>query len=121
LVVSVVNMLVGALWYSRAFLGSAWMKSLGFKDEDLKSSPVRLVLVFVMGLVIAIFMAMFLQGVDNVATGLAYGAILSVGLVIPTMITHYLMEMRKGALMFIVAGHELVIFMIYGAVLTAWQ
>ncbi len=121
LLASVLNMVIGAFWYSRAFLGKPWMKHLGLKEEDLKPNPVLFVIVFVLGLVIALFMAMFLQGVNNAAVGLAYGALLSLGLVIPSMLTHYIFEMRKGGFMIIVAGHELVVFLVYGAILGGWQ
>jgi hypothetical protein len=120
-VASVLNMVIGAFWYSRVFLGVPWMKSLGLKEEDLQGSPLKFVIVFFLGAIIAVLMAMFLQGVDSAITGLAYGAVISLGLVIPTMVTHYLFEMRKPALIFIVAGHELVLFLVYGALLGGWQ
>lgn len=121
LVVSVLNMVIGALWYSRLLFGNAWMKGIGMKEDDQGASPVVYLVVFVLGLVIAIFFSMFLQGVNNAATGLAYGVLISLGFVIPTILTHYLMEKRASGFMLIVAGHELVVFMVYGAVLGGWQ
>jgi len=114
-------MVIGALWYSRLLFGNAWMKGIGFKPDEQGAPPVVFVLVFILGIVIAVFLAMFLQGVNNAATGLAYGVLLALGFVVPTMITHYLMEKRSSQFILIVAGHELVVFMVYGAVLGGWQ
>lgn len=121
LLVAVLNMVIGALWYSRLLFGNAWMKGAGLKEDDQGASPMVYLIVFVLGLVIAIFFSMFLQGVNNAATGLAYGVLISLGFIIPTILTHYLMEKRRGGFMLIVAGHELVVFMVYGAVLGGWQ
>jgi len=121
LVVSLLNMVIGATWYSRALFGNLWMKGLDLKEEEMSASPVIYLFVFLFGVIIALVMAVFLQGVNSALTGLAYGAVLSLGLVIPTILTHYLMEGRKGGFMLIVAGHELVLFLAYGAILGGWQ
>lgn len=121
LVAGVLNMAIGAAWYSSALFGIKWMNYLGFKMEELNPKPWLFVVVFILGLIIATIMAMFLQGSGGALQGLGYGALISLGLVIPTIITHYLYEQRKGGFMLIVAGHELVIFMAYGALLGAWQ
>lgn len=97
LVVSVLNMIIGAAWYSYALFGKLWMKGLGLKEEDMKTSPLVYILVFIFGAIIAVLMAMFLQGVDGALTGLAFGVIIALGLVIPTMLTHYLMEGKNAS------------------------
>ena len=121
LVASVLNMLIGALWYSKPLFGKQWMNYLGFKDNEPSSSPWTLVVVYVLGLVIAIMMAMFLQGTEGAKEGIVYGAAIGLGIVIPTILTHYLMEQRKAGFMFIIAGHELLLFLVYGALLGGWQ
>ena len=121
LVAGVVNMVIGALWYSRPLFGNKWMAYLGFKEEEMNNSPWIYVVVFLLGLVIAILMAMFLQGTTGALEGLMYGAIIGLGFVIPTILTHYIMEGRKGGFMFIIAGHELLLFLLYGAILAGWQ
>ena len=121
LVAGIINMAIGATWYSTVLFGNKWMDYLGFKEEDINPSPWLYVVVFILGLLIAFVMALFLQGSSGVVQGLAYGAVIGIGLVIPTMITHYLYEQRKGGFIFIVAGHELVVFLAYGALLAGWQ
>jgi len=121
LVASILNMFIGALWYSKPLFGTQWMSALGFKEDEPGASPWTFALVFLLGLIIAVFMAMFLQGAEGALEGLIYGAVIGVGFVIPTMLTHYLMEKRKAGLMWIIAGHELLLFLVYGALLGGWQ
>ena len=120
LVAGVLNMLIGAIWYSEALFGKKWMAYLGFKKEELNPSPGLFVFVFFLGLLVAVIMALFLQGASALE-GLAYGAIIGLGLVVPTMLTHALYEQRKGGLMLITTGHVLLNFMAYGALLAGWQ
>lgn len=120
LVAGVMNMVIGASWYSETLFGKKWMAYLGFKKEELNPSAGLFVFVFILGLVVAVIMALFLQGATAVE-GLLYGAVIGLGLVIPTMITHGLYEQRKAGLMWITSGHVLVNFMAYGALLAGWQ
>lgn len=121
LLAAIINMIIGAVWYSRPLFGNQWMAHLGFKDKEPNASPWTYVIVFFLGLIIALLMAMFLQGANGAKEGLIYGAVIGLGFVIPTILTHYLMEQRKAGFMFIIAGHELLLFLIYGALLGAWQ
>ena len=121
LVAAILNMVIGALWYSRIFFGNKWMAYLGFKENEPNASPWTYIIVFLLGLIIAVLMAMFLRGTTGAKEGLMYGAIIGLGFVIPTILTHYLMEQRKAGFMFIIAGHELLLFLVYGALLAAWQ
>ena len=97
------------------------MLGLGLKEEDMKPEPKLFIMTYLLGLFMAVVMALFLQGVDNALHGLAYGGILALGFVIPTLVTHYLYEMRKGKLILIIAGHVFVVFIIYGTVLGGWH
>lgn len=121
LVAAILNMVIGALWYSRPLFGNKWMAYLGYKDDEPNSSAWTYVIVFLLGLIIAVFMAMFLQGATGVKQGLIYGAVIGLGFVIPTILTHYIMEQRKSGFILIIAGHELLLFLVYGALLAGWQ
>jgi len=121
LVAAILNMVIGALWYSRPLFGNQWMNHLNLKEDEAGASPWTYVIVFLLGLIIAVLMAMFLQGASGVKEGLMYGAVIGLGFVIPTILTHYLMEQRKAGFMFIIAGHELLVFLTYGALLAGWQ
>lgn len=121
LVAGILNMVIGALWYSRPLFGNQWMAHLGLKEDEPGASPWTYIVVFILGLIIAVLMAMFLQGTSGALQGLMYGAVIGLGFVIPTILTHYLMEQRKFGFMLIIAGHELLLFLVYGALLAGWQ
>jgi hypothetical protein len=121
LVAGVLNMAIGAAWYSKALFGNKWLAHLGLMEEELNPSPWLFIVVFILGLVIALIMAMFLKDASGALEGLAFGGLLAMGFVIPTLLTHYFYEQRKGGFMFIVAAHELVLFLAYGALLGAWH
>ena len=120
LVAGVMNMVIGATWYSEALFGKKWMAYLGFKKEELNPSAGLFVFVFFLGLLVAVVMGLFLQGASTLE-GLLYGVVIGLGLVIPTLITHALYEQRKAGLMVLTSGHVLVTFMAYGALLAGWQ
>ena len=121
IVVSVLNMVIGSLWYSKLMFGKAWMRGIGFSDNETGAPPWVFIIVYILGIVIAVVLGLFLQGVDSALAGMGYAALLSLGLVIPTIATHYLMEKRKGYFILIIAGHELVLFLVFGAILGGWQ
>lgn len=121
LVVSVLNMVIGALWYSKMLFGTRWMKELGLSEDSPGPTPILYIVVFILGVILAVVMSMFLQGVSCAWEGLGYGALLSLGVVVPTMLTHFLMEQRKRGIILINIGHELLLFMVYGAILGGWQ
>lgn len=120
-VASVLNMVIGAVWFSMPLFGKPWMAGLGLKEEDLKPKPTLYIITFLLGVLMAILLALFLQGVDSALHGMAYAAVIALGFVIPMMATHYLFEGRKSKLIFIIAGHTLVVFLIFGALLGGWQ
>lgn len=120
LVAGVMNMVIGASWYSEALFGKQWMTYLGFKKEELNPSAGLFVLVFILGLLVAVVMALFLQGASAVE-GILYGVVIALGLVIPMLVTHALYEQRKAGMILLTAGHVLVTFMAYGALLAGWQ
>ena len=120
LVAGVINMVIGAGWYSEALFGKKWMAYLGLKKEELNPSAGLFAFVFFLGLLMAVVMALFLQGASALE-GLLFGAVIGVGLVIPMLVTHALMEQRKGGLMWLTSGHVLVTFLAYGALLAGWQ
>ena len=121
LVASLMNMFIGFLWYSKTLFGRQWMALIGLKEEDANPKPSLFIYAYLLGLLIAFVMAVLLQSAGSALTGLVYGGVIAIGFVIPTILTHYLYEGRKGGLMLIVAGHELLVFLSYGALLGGWQ
>ena len=65
IVASVLNMVIGFIWYSMALFGKPWMAALGFKVEDLNPKPYIYIVAYLLGLLIAFLLALFLQGTDS--------------------------------------------------------
>lgn len=74
LIVGVVNMVLGWLWYSPALFGKVWMAEMG-KKGDMKPEASKMLAMFVLALLIGWLMTYFVgwSGADTFATGLELG------------------------------------------------
>ena len=66
--------ILGGLWYSPAVFGKAWMRENGFKEEDLKNGNMIKIfgLAFILALVSAVNLAMFMGPENNPEIGRAH-------------------------------------------------
>ena len=115
--------LIGGLWYSPALFGTAWMKENGFTEEGLKNSNMVKIfgLSFLLGLIAAVNLAMFLGEESNPAMGALWGFLAGFGWVATFIGTHYLFERRSLKLFLINAGYSIVALTVMGVILTAWK
>jgi hypothetical protein len=115
--------LIGGLWYSPAVFGKVWMKENGFTEEDLKKGNMAKIfgLSFLLCLVAAINLAMFLGPETNLSMGAFYGFLAGFGWVAMFIGTHYLFERRSFTLFAINAGYSVVTLTIMGMILGAWK
>jgi len=113
--------LLGGLWYSPAAFGKAWMKENGFTEEDLKKGSMLKIfgLAFVLALISAINLAMFLGPEKEVSMGAAYGFAAGFGWVATFVGTHYLFERKSFKLFLINAGYSVVALTIMGVIIVA--
>lgn len=119
---AILSFVVGGLWYSPLLFGKAWMKEMGFADEDLQGDMARIFgLSFVASLVIAINLAMFLGPDASLGWGLAAGALAGVGWVAMAIGIIYLFSRHSLKLYFIDAGYNVVTFTLMGGLLGLWQ
>jgi len=86
--------ILGGLWYSPAVFGKAWMRENGFTEDDLKKGNMLKIfgLAFVLALVSAINLAMFMGPEKDVTMGAVYGFAAGFGWVATFVGTHYLFE-----------------------------
>lgn len=115
--------LIGGLWYSPALFGKIWMRENGFTEEDLKKGNMTRIfgLAFLLGLVAAINLAMFLGAETNMSTGAFYGFLAGFGWVAMFIGTHYLFERRSFTLFLINAGYSIVALTVMGMIIGAWR
>ena len=123
----IVNMVLGALWYSPVLLGKPWMKANGFTDESIKGHKSEAtkgyVVAVIASIVTAITLAVLAQliGADTLAEGLMLGLWVSIGLVFFAIAVNYVFEFRPMSLILINAGYPVVGQTIMAVILAAWK
>ena len=115
--------LLGGLWYSPAVFGKAWMKENGFTEESMKGANMAKIfgLAFVLALISAINLAMFMGPEKDVGLGAAYGFAAGFGWVATFVGTHYLFERKSFKLFLINAGYSIVALTIMGVIIMAMK
>jgi hypothetical protein len=122
LVAAVINMAVGAIWYSPSLFGKAWSKLTGKKD--MKGSGRMGYAVSAVGaLVQSWILVHFVQyaGSTTVGEGAITGFWLWLAFVGVVMAGAYVFEGRPWKLWQINAGYFLVVLVVNGALLAAWR
>lgn len=115
--------LIGGIWYSPAVFGKAWMRENGFKEEDMKGGNMALIFggAFVLGLISAVNLAMFMGPENDPTMGALWGFLAGAGWVATFVGTHYLFERRSMKLFLINAGYSVVALTVMGVILAAWK
>jgi hypothetical protein len=125
LVATVAGFLLGWIWYSPLF-GKKWQSENGFTDEYLKEGNMGKIfgLGFLLTFVMAISMAMIIQGHDNPdigwQSGLTHGLYAGVGFMATALGLAYV-YMRKSLTVYLIdAGYQILLLAVMGAILGAW-
>ena len=123
LVAALSTFLIGGLWYSPALFGKAWMRENGFTEESMKGANMARIfgLAFLLGIIAAINLAMFMGPENNPAMGAMWGFLAGFGWVATFVGTHYLFERRSMRLFLINAGYSVVALTVMGVILAAWK
>jgi hypothetical protein len=125
LVAALSTFLIGGLWYSPALFGNVWMRENGFTEEGMKNSNMVKIfgLAFVLGLIAAVNLAMFLGDGPEVdaGSGAFYGFLAGFGWVATFVGTHYLFERKSFRLFLINAGYSVVALTVMGLIIGAWR
>lgn len=119
---AVLSFVIGGLWYSPLLFGKAWMKEMGYAEEDLQGDMARIFgLSFVCSFVIALNLALFLGPEATVGWGLAAGALAGIGWVAMALGIIYLFSRHSTRLYLIDAGYNVVTFTLMGGLLGLWH
>lgn len=115
--------LLGGIWYSPLMFGRAWMEVAGITEEKAKAANPGKVYggAFVLSLISAVNLGMFVGPESDVAFGIAAGAAVGIGWVATSFGVVYLFEQRPRLHWFINASYWVVAFIIMGAILGAWK
>lgn len=123
IVASLSTFLIGGLWYSPVVFGKAWMKENGFTEEGMKNASMVKIfgLAFVLAVISAVNLAMFLGPESDPAMGALWGFAAGFGWVATFVGTHYLFERKSFRLFLINAGYSVVALTVMGVILAAWK
>jgi hypothetical protein len=123
LVAALSTFLLGGIWYSPAVFGKAWMKENGFTEESMKNSNMVKIfgLAFLLALISAVNLAMFIGPDADVRMGAIYGFAAGAGWVATFVGTHYLFERKSFKLFLINAGYSVVALTIMGVIVALWK
>ena len=116
--------LLGALWYSPALFGNAWMKGVGKTKEQIAAgaSPFNYIWGLITSLVAAYGIAriMIWTGRDSIADGITVSLLVGVCFVLTSLSVNDVFEGRPRSLSVINILYHIVGFVIIGIILGAW-
>jgi hypothetical protein len=115
------SFLIGGLWYSPILFAKAWMRETGLREEQLsKGVGKTFAIAFVISVVIALNLALFLGTEADAIMGMAYGALAAVW-VGGSMAITFAFERRSLVLTLIDAGYHVVAYTVMGGIIGAWH
>jgi uncharacterized protein DUF1761 len=131
LVVAIVNMVLGFLWYGPVF-GKTWTKLMKFSEERMKEAKEKgmggsYVIMAIGSLLMSWVVAIFVNsgeahyGVWTATFGVHIGLYLWIGLAAPITVGSVLWEGKPWKLWVLNAGYYLVSLVIMGAILGVWH
>jgi len=125
LAAALLQMLVGALWYSRFAFFTIWAEGIGLDPavaENPEGWPLRFAFAFVASLVVAYGMAVLVLrlGLRSAAAGLRLGLLIGATLAAATLAVHHSFAHRGPAVIAVDSAMEIVSFALVGLLLAAW-
>ncbi|HEX7259375.1 MAG TPA: DUF1761 domain-containing protein [Candidatus Saccharimonadia bacterium] len=121
IVAAVVNMVIGAVWYSPILFAKPWMKATGKKMDDAVNPGTGYALASVASIIIAMVMAHFIGrlAIESFLDGAMFGLTAWLGFVATTHGVNYIFEGRSLNLFNINVGYSLVSFFLMGGLIAA--
>lgn len=115
----------GAIYYG--VLSKPWMAAVGLTKEDVKRTGAAAIAPFVLSFLFEIVMAYMLArlfhglGYSGMAAGAALGGVVWLGFLVPVVAVNNLYPGRKLALTVIDLGHWLMVLLVIGAIIGAFN
>jgi len=125
IVAAIAYTVLGALWYSPALFGNAWMKGIGKTKEQIKagSSPLSYLWVLILSFIAAYGIARLCVWAQRgtIWDGIVIGLLAGICFVLTTMGVNDLFEQRSRQLTVINVLYHLVGFIVIGIIVGAWH
>ena len=123
LVASVLNMVVGALWYSPLLFAGPWVRMSGVKIEEGAGHIVEYVGAYFAGLILAAILAVVLSmvGTQTIWEGIVVAVIVWLGFTAAPTFANTIFENRPFGLWGIVSAYPLVSTILMSIILVVWR
>ena len=120
---SVASFFLGGIWYSKKLFGTRWMQEIGLTEDSIDQTHATrtFVVTFVLQLIAATALAVFIGTESNWMIGLLTGTLIGLLWIATAFAINYLFEQRSMRLFLINAGFYVVQFAIMGTILGAWR
>ena len=116
---------VGAVWYTPAIFGKAWMKSIGLKESDAKKANMTkaILLTLVGTFVTASAMGVLVQVLDltSLWQGATFGILVAVAFLATNKVMQAQFELRPLSYNVITSAADVVTLGLMGAILAVWS
>ncbi len=128
IVAGVLNMIIGALWYSPYVIGKLWMRAMGKTEEELRQgfSPTSMAMTYIVNTVASLVFAYVLahlikfSSTNDFSQGVMIGFWVWLGFVVTTVIPGYMYEGKPKVLFFIFIIYQLISITLMGGLLAIW-
>ena len=126
IVVAVINMAIGMLWWSSMMFGPLWAKAMkfpkGYLNKQKGEMPRNALIDFAGKIVMGVVLSYVVQiaRVTALAQGALLGLLLWIGVVIPLTLGNMLWDGKSFTSWSVGAAYNLVIMVIATAILAAW-
>ena len=128
IIAGVLNMAIGAFWYSPLVIGKLWMRSMGKTEEELKAgfSSASMGMTYVVNTIASLVFAYILahlikySQVNTFTDGVMIGFWVWLGFVVTTVIPGYMYESRPKMLYFLFIIYQLISITLMGGLMAFW-
>ena len=125
IVAAVVYMILGALWYSPALFGKAWMKGIGKTKEQVAAdaSAVKYIIAIIGSFIACYGIArlMIMTGRTSITDGITIALLVGICFVLTAFGINDTFEKRPCGLTVINIIYHLVGFVVAGVIIGAWR
>lgn len=120
---ALVPMLMGFIWYHPKFFGTAWMHSLGFREEDLQGGNMAVIfgVSYIMSALAAYLISEMMsfhpEELADFVHGMYHAGKFGILAAVPVLVTNSLFEKRTWTNILINAAYWIVTFCLMGGVI----
>jgi len=116
---------VGAVWYTPALFGKAWMNAVGLKEKDTKNANMAQAMILTIAgtFVSAVAVGVLVQvlALTSVWQGSTFGILVALSILSTNKLMQSQFELRPLMYNVITSGADIVALAVMGAILAAWR